>query len=627
MKKENSISRRSFLKSTAMAGALGAIGTGSASVLTSCAGGGESAAANKPLKEPGTYYIPELPDKATDGKELKAGVIGCGGRGSGAAENFLDAANGVTVVAVADTFKERVDALADKLKEKGCNIPEDKRFVGLDAYKQLIDSGVDVVIIATPPVFRPVHFQYAVEKGKHCFLEKPICVDPVGYRTIMATAKQAQAKNLCVVTGTQRHHQRNYVESYKKIMEGAIGEITGGVVYWNQSMLWFRERQKDWNDCEYMIKDWVNWKWLSGDHIVEQHVHNIDVFTIIENDHSAYVNFMHIGNGAIVQAYTFEYKKRLDESKEELLSLGIIEMRNRFKSTAREIIVPFKLDMQLENVTFTIPQRGDKKKLLDLSEMNVKQFKVDRLKQAEKLNPEQRNTRILKEIQEALHLEKLPAHIECFDNSNIQGSDAVAACVVFKMGKPSKQEYRKYNIKTVVGPDDYASMKEVVRRRYGRAIEERSPLPDLIITDGGKGQMEVVRSVVEDELGLSIPIAGLAKDGKHRTSELLFGFPPVTVGMRLDSPLFHLLTRIQDEVHRFAITFHKDKRSKTQTKSELDTIKGIGEKTKVLLLRHFKSVKRIKEASFEELKSVIGEAKAKALQEGLDGKRTESEQK
>ena len=279
MKKENSISRRSFLKSTAMAGALGAIGTGSASVLTSCAGGGESAAANKPLKEPGTYYIPELPDKATDGKELKAGVIGCGGRGSGAAENFLDAANGVTVVAVADTFKERVDALADKLKEKGCNIPEDKRFVGLDAYKQLIDSGVDVVIIATPPVFRPVHFQYAVEKGKHCFLEKPICVDPVGYRTIMATAKQAQAKNLCVVTGTQRHHQRNYVESYKKIMEGAIGEITGGVVYWNQSMLWFRERQKDWNDCEYMIKDWVNWKWLSGDHIVEQHVHNIDVFT------------------------------------------------------------------------------------------------------------------------------------------------------------------------------------------------------------------------------------------------------------------------------------------------------------------------------------------------------------
>ena len=280
MKKENSISRRSFLKSTAMAGALGAIGTGSASVLTSCAGGSENAAANKPLKEPGTYYIPELPDKATDGKELKAGVIGCGGRGSGAAFNFLEAGNGVTIVALGDTFQERIDDLAGKLKkEKNIDIPADKRFVGLDAYKQVIDSGVDVVIIATPPVFRPIHFQYATEKGKHSFLEKPICVDPVGYRTIMATAKQAQAKNLCVITGTQRHHQRSYVESYKKIMEGAIGEITGGVVYWNQSMLWYRDRQKEWNDCEYMIKDWVNWKWLSGDHIVEQHVHNIDVFT------------------------------------------------------------------------------------------------------------------------------------------------------------------------------------------------------------------------------------------------------------------------------------------------------------------------------------------------------------
>lgn len=280
MKKENSISRRSFLKSSAMAGALGAIGTGSAaSVLTSC-DGGSKANALKPLKEPGTYYVPELPDLATDGQELKAGVIGCGGRGSGAAFNFLNAANGVTIVALGDTFQERVDELADKLKkDKNIDIPADKRFVGLDAYKQVIDSGVDVVIIATPPVFRPVHFQYATEKGKHSFLEKPICVDPVGYRTIMATAKQADAKNLRVITGTQRHHQRPYVESYKKIMEGLIGEITGGTVYWNQNMLWFRERQKDWNDCEYMIKDWVNWKWLSGDHIVEQHVHNIDVFT------------------------------------------------------------------------------------------------------------------------------------------------------------------------------------------------------------------------------------------------------------------------------------------------------------------------------------------------------------
>ncbi|WP_455628911.1 Gfo/Idh/MocA family oxidoreductase [Parabacteroides chinchillae] len=280
MKKENSISRRSFLKSSALASALGAVGTGSAAsvILTSC--GGEKTNAAEPLKEAGTYYIPELPDMAADGKELKAGIIGCGGRGSGATFNFLNAANGVTVVALGDTFQEKVDNLAKKLKdEKGIDIPADKRFVGLDAYKQVIDSGVDVVIIATPPVFRPVHFQYAVEKGKHAFLEKPICVDPVGYRTIMATAKQAAAKNLCVVTGTQRHHQRSYVESYKKIMEGLIGEITGGTVYWNQNMLWYRDRQPGWNDCEYMIKDWVNWKWLSGDHIVEQHVHNIDVFT------------------------------------------------------------------------------------------------------------------------------------------------------------------------------------------------------------------------------------------------------------------------------------------------------------------------------------------------------------
>ncbi len=283
MKKENNISRRSFLKTSALAGALGAIGTGSTmGVLTSCGSGSGngSAGATKPLKEPGSYYIPELPDLATDGKELKAGVIGCGGRGSGAAFNFLAAANGVTITALGDTFQERVDELAKKLKdEKGIDIPADKRFVGLDAYKQVIDSGVDVVIVATPPVFRPIHFQYATEKGKHSFLEKPICVDPVGYRMIMATAKQAAAKNLCVVTGTQRHHQRCYVESYKKIMEGMIGEITGGIVYWNQSMLWYRDRQAGWNDCEYMIKDWVNWKWLSGDHIVEQHVHNIDVFT------------------------------------------------------------------------------------------------------------------------------------------------------------------------------------------------------------------------------------------------------------------------------------------------------------------------------------------------------------
>ena len=297
--------------------------------------------------------------------------------------------------------------------------------------------------------------------------------------------------------------------------------------------------------------------------VVTPTLHNIDVFSLIEDGPSAYINFLHIGNGAIVQAYTFEYKRRLDESREELLCLGIAETRNRFRSTAREIILPFPIELEMEGVTFTIPQRGDKRKLLELSEMNAKQFKVDRLKQAEKLNPEQRNTRLLKEIQEALHLDRLPAHIECFDNSNIQGSDPVAACVVFKMGKPSKSDYRKYEIKTVTGPDDYASMREVVHRRYSRALREGSPLPDLIVTDGGQGQREVVRSVVEDELGLHIPIAGLAKDGRHRTSELLFGFPPVTVGMRLDSPLFHLLTRMQDEVHRFAISFHKDKRSKS----------------------------------------------------------------
>ena len=352
--------------------------------------------------------------------------------------------------------------------------------------------------------------------------------------------------------------------------------------------------------------------------VVTPMLHNIDVFSMIDDEDSAYVNYMHIGNGAIVQAYTVEYKKRLDETKEELLGLGIVELRARFRSMAREVIVPFEMELPMTNVTFIVPQRGDKKKLLDLSEMNAKQYKVDKLKKSEKLNPEQRTTRLLKEIQEALHLDRLPAQIECFDNSNIQGSYPVAACVVFKMGKPSKSDYRKYNIRTVVGPDDYASMKEVVRRRYQRAIDEQTPLPDLIITDCGKGQMEVVRHVVEEELGLSIPIAGLAKDGRHRTAELLFGFPPEPVGMRLDSPLFHLLTRIQDEVHRFAISFHKDKRSKGQVKSELDAIKGIGEKTKIVLLRRFKSLKRIREASFEELREVVGEAKAKALQAGLN---------
>ena len=355
----------------------------------------------------------------------------------------------------------------------------------------------------------------------------------------------------------------------------------------------------------------------SRSEVVNRIIHNVDVFSIEMDENSAYINYLHITNGCINQAFTFEYKKRLNETKEELLQLGIIEMRERYKSKSREIIVPFELEMELNDVSFIVPQRGEKKHLLELSIMNVKQYKVDRLKQADKLNPEQKKTRILKEIQEQLHLPKIPAHIECFDNSNIQGSDAVAACVVFRMGKPSKKEYRKFNIKTVEGPDDYASMREVVGRRYTRLLEEGTPLPDLIITDGGKGQMEVVREVIEDELKLNIPIAGLAKDNKHRTSELLYGFPPMIIGVKQNTPLFHLLENIQDEVHRFAITFHRDKRSKSQIASVLDNIPGIGEKRKTALLKAFKSVSRIKKASLEELAEIVGPSIAKNIQEKL----------
>ena len=430
-----------------------------------------------------------------------------------------------------------------------------------------------------------------------------------------------RCKGPCEGLQSLEEYQQN-ISMVKEILRGNISQVSKMLYEQMQALAaeWkFEEAQKLKEKYEVI----ENYRAKST--VVPPMLHNLDVFTLAEQENSAYINYLHIGNGAIVQAYTFEYKKRLDESREELLALGIVEMRERFKSTAREIILPFPIEMELGNVTITIPQRGDKKKLLDLSEMNVKQFKLDRLKQAEKLNPEQRNTRLLKEIQEALHLPKLPVQIECFDNSNLQGSDAVAACVVFKMAKPSKADYRKYIIKTVEGPDDYASMKEVVRRRYQRALEEQLPLPDLIITDGGKGQMEVVRSVVEDELHLAIPIAGLAKDNKHRTSELLYGFPPVTVGMKLNSPLFLLLTRMQDEVHRFAITFHKEKRSKSQTRSELDAIKGIGEKTKVVLLRHYKSVKRIREASFDDLKQVVGEAKARVLIEAFQNKQKDIE--
>jgi len=348
--------------------------------------------------------------------------------------------------------------------------------------------------------------------------------------------------------------------------------------------------------------------------VVNYKLDNIDVFTIEENEDgkSAYINFMHVKNGGINQSFTFEYKKRLDESKEELLSLGICEMRERFSSKAKEIIVPFEMNMEMNDAIFTVPQKGDKKKLLELSMMNVKEYKVDRIKQEEKLNPEQRATRLLTELQQLLHLQKLPIRIECFDNSNIQGADPVAGCVVFIKGKPSKKEYRKYNIKTVVGPDDYASMKEVVWRKYQRAIEEETPLPDLIIADGGIGQMHAIKEVIDD-LKLNIPIAGLAKDNKHRTNELLYGFPPQTIGIKQSSALFKLLTNIQDEVHRFAISFHRAKRSKHQIESELDEIKGIGEKTKQALIKEFKSVKRIKEANMEQLESIVGKAKSKII--------------
>ena len=348
--------------------------------------------------------------------------------------------------------------------------------------------------------------------------------------------------------------------------------------------------------------------------VVNYKLDNIDVFSLEENEDgkSAYINYMHVKNGAINQSFTFEYKKRLEESKEELLSLGISEMRERFGSKAKEIIVPFEMDMEMNEAIFCIPQKGDKKKLLDLSTMNVKEYKVDRIKQEEKLNPEQRATRLLTELQQLLNLEKLPIRIECFDNSNIQGSDPVAGCVVFIKGKPSKKDYRKYNIKSVIGPDDYASMKEVVWRKYKRAIEEETPLPDLIIADGGIGQMNAIKEAT-DALEINIPIAGLAKNDKHHTNELLYGFPAQTIGIKQTSSLFKLLTNIQDEVHRFAISFHRDKRSKRQTSSELDSIKGIGEKTKLTLMKEFKSIKRIKEASLEQLEAVIGKSKAKII--------------
>lgn len=420
-------------------------------------------------------------------------------------------------------------------------------------------------------------------------------------------------KGPCI--GMQSHDEyMDNIAQVKEILKGNTQAISDALMKEMMSLaeeMKFEEAQKIKEKYELIES------YRAKSEVVSSILHNIDVFSIEMDENSAYINYLHITNGCINQAFTFEYKKRLNETKEELLQLGIIEMRERYKSCSCEIIVPFELDMELNNVTFTIPQRGDKKHLLELSLLNVKQYKVDRLKQAEKLNPEQRSVRLLKEIQEQLQMDKMPMHIECFDNSNIQGSDAVAACVVFKKARPSKKDYRKYNIKTVVGPDDYASMQEVVRRRYSRILEEQGELPDLILTDGGKGQMEVVRQVIEDELNLQIPIAGLAKNNKHRTSEVLFGFPPMTIGIKQGTPLFHLLENIQDEVHRFAITFHRDKRSKSQIASALDGIKGIGEKRKTALLKEFKSVARIKQATIEELAAVIGEAAAKSVKEAL----------
>jgi len=405
---------------------------------------------------------------------------------------------------------------------------------------------------------------------------------------------------------------RKYIDQISQIIKGDANEI---------SKILMNQMQKLAEDFKYEEAQQIKLKYdliesyKSKSIIANTIVEDTDVFAYDENENAAYINILRISKGSIIQGYTIEYKKRLEEEKEEILALAIVELRGRFNSNSKEIIVPFEIDYPIKGANIVIPQRGDRKKLLDLSLQNVRQYKLDKLKQAEKLNPDQRNMQLIKSIQEKLHLEKAPITIECFDNSNISGTDAVAACVVFRMGKPSKKDYRKYNIKTVVGPDDYASMKEVVRRRYTRMIDEASPLPDLIIADGGIGQMEVIRQVIEDELKINIPIAGLSKDKKHQTRELLFGFPPKEIGLKPTDQLFKLLASMQDEVHRFAITFHRDKRSKTQIASELDAISGIGEKTKNQLILHFKSVKRIKTATLDELKEVVSNSRSSIIYE------------
>ena len=423
-----------------------------------------------------------------------------------------------------------------------------------------------------------------------------------------------RCKGPCVGRQSHDDYMRG-IEACKEILKGNTAEVQRKMRELMMQLaedLHFEEAQ------ELKVKYDLIEKFRAKSQVVSNVMHNIDVFNIETEERVAYINYLHVTNGCINQAFTFEYKKKLDETEEELLTYGIIEMRERYGSKSKEIVVPFHVDIPEEMAQQTIPVKGEKKKLLDLSKLNVKQYKFDRLKQAEKLNPEQKQVRLMKEIQRDLGLPKLPMRIELFDNSNISGDDAVAACVVFEKLKPNKQMYRKFNIKTVTGPDDYASMKEVVRRRYSRLKEEGADMPDLIIADGGKGQMEMIREIIEDELHLDIPIAGLAKDDRHRTREMLYGFPPAVVGIKPESQLFRTLTAMQDEVHRFAITFHRDKRSKRQTASELDSVKGIGPATKAALLKHFKSVKRIKEATEEEICALLGPAKGQKLYSAIN---------
>ena len=427
----------------------------------------------------------------------------------------------------------------------------------------------------------------------------------------------------CVGKQSSEDYQKNILQA-REILKGNTRQVLKDL---KDEMLRLSEELR-FEEAEEVKRKYIALDtFVSKSEVVSHIINNVDVFSITSDEKMAYINFVHVSNGSVNQSFTIEYKKKLNESDEELLQLGIVELRQRFKSDAKEIIVPQEIDLELDGVKFTVPKLGDKKTLLDLSIMNGKQYKFDRLKQAEKLNPEQKQTRLMKELQDKLHLPKLPYQIECFDNSNISGTDAVAACVVFKGMKPSKRDYKHYNIKTVEGPDDYASMKEVVHRRYTRLIDEEQPLPDLIIADGGKGQMEVIRQVIQDELDLDIPIAGLAKNDRHRTNELLYGFPPLSVALKTDSELFHILTQIQDEVHRFAIEFHRNKRSKRALHSELDNIPGIGPKTRDGLLNALKSVKKIREAELTELETIIGHAKAQIVYDFFHVEKEAPEQK